>query len=275
MTGVARHPPGKHYPDRVDRGFPLQPQSGATCPSGTEALAIDTEAVLLTPALIVEDDPAVQQRLRRILLGHGLDPAMLQLRDSIAGAQEACAAQAFRLALIDIGLPDGSGLRLIDWMRQHQPQLTPIVVSAFGTEELIVEALRCGAHGYLLKERDDEELRASLRTIEQGGAPIDPFVARHILHVMGAGSSPTQLIGTASASPAANEPLGDAQDELTARELEILNWVARGLISREIAQRLARSPQTIECHIKNIFRKMSVTTRTEAVSKARQRGLLH
>ena len=61
---------------------------------------------------------------------------------------------------------------------------------------------------------------------------------------------------------------------MTSRELEILAWVAQGLISREIAQRLDRSPQTIECHIKNIFRKMSVSTRTEAVNQARRRGLL-
>ncbi|MCI1710911.1 MAG: response regulator transcription factor [Chiayiivirga sp.] len=217
----------------------------------------------------------MQRRLRNILVGHGLAPAMVQVCDSIAAAQQACAAQSFRLALIDIGLPDGSGLRLVEWMRARQPQLSPIVVSAFGTEQSIVEALRCGAHGYLLKERDDEELRASLRTIAQGGAPIDPFVARHILHLVGAGATHPPAVAADLGTPNAAEPLSELEEDLTARELEILNWVARGLISREIAQRLARSPQTVECHIKNIFRKMSVSTRTEAVDKARQRGLLH
>lgn len=227
------------------------------------------------PALIVEDDPAVQQRLRALLIGQGLAAEAVHLRHTVAGARAACAEVTFNLALIDIGLPDGSGLQLIEWMRVHQPQLTPIVISAFGTEELIVAALRCGAHGYLLKERDDDELRASLRTIAQGGAPIDPFVARHILHLVGADAVRDRPAAPPPPARAANEPTDDLAEQLTPRELEILNWVARGLISREIAQRLARSPQTVECHIKNIFRKMCVSTRTEAVSKARQRGLLH
>jgi DNA-binding NarL/FixJ family response regulator len=256
----------------------IRPQSGTGIPAPRNDCmdSADPQAIALAPALIVEDDPAGQQRLRRLLLAHGLAPAGIEAADSIAAAQHACGATAFNLALVDIGLPDGSGLRLIEWMRVYAPLLTPIVVSAFGTEELIVSALRCGAHGYLLKERDDEELLASLRTIGQGGAPIDPIVARHILHLVGAPSA-TRVY--APATSAANEPEPEPEPalahELTPRELEILGWVARGLISREIAQRLSRSPQTIECHIKNIFRKMSVTTRIEAVNKARERGLLH
>jgi DNA-binding CsgD family transcriptional regulator len=100
--------------------------------------------------------------------------------------------------------------------------------------------------------------------------PIDPLVARHILKLVDAGvlrAVPAQAANEADVDGA--EPAG-----LTPRELEILGWVARGLISREIANRLERSPQTVECHIKNIFRKIGASTRTEAVSKARERGLL-
>jgi DNA-binding NarL/FixJ family response regulator len=224
----------------------------------------DADPIPLSPALVVEDDPAVQRRLRRLLVEQGLAPDAIDVAGSVAAAECACGARSYGFALVDIGLPDGSGLGLVEWMRREHPRITPIVVSAFGTEALIVAALRGGAAGYLLKERDDAELLASLRTIERGGAPIDPFVARHILHLVGTPAG--------AASPAAGA--GDGEP-LTARELEILGWVAQGLISREIAQRLDRSPQTIECHIKNIFRKMCVSTRTEAVHRARQRGLLH
>lgn len=234
----------------------------------------EAQSLVLTPTLVVEDDPAVQRRLQRLLITHGLAAETAYIAGSVAEAEQACGNTRFRFALVDIGLPDGSGLRLIEWMSAHHPDITAIVVSAFGTEELIVEALRCGALGYLLKERDDEELLASLRTIERGGAPIDPFVARHILHLVGAGATRPSALSSERVAVVANDPGTNSEETLTPREVEILSLVARGLISREIAQHLTRSPQTIECHIKNIFRKMAVNTRTEAVHQARIRGLL-
>jgi DNA-binding NarL/FixJ family response regulator len=223
------------------------------------------DALPLGPALVVDDDPAVRARLHGLLLSIGIGSNDLHFAGDVAAAKRSCGERDLRLAIVDVGLPDGSGLDLVDWIRNQHPAITPIVMSSFGSEETIVAAVRSGALGYLLKERDDDEVLASLRSIARGGAPIDPFVARHILRLM------------RQAPPSGpSEPAEASIDEaLTARELEILGWVAQGLISREIAQRLERSPQTVECHIKNIFRKMSVSTRTEAVSKARLRGLLH
>ncbi len=225
----------------------------------------------LSPALIVDDDAAVRARLEALLGSLGI--GAIESCGDVAAARRACGRGRFALGLIDIGLPDGSGLDLLRWLRPLEAVRTPIVVSAFGAEDTVVAALRLGAHGYLLKEREDVELAASLRSIAQGGAPLDPMVARHLLRLVEAGQAPI------ASSDAANEPdAGDGADladtGLTPRELEILNLVARGLISREIAQRLARSPLTIECHIKNIFRKIGASTRTQAVDMARQRGLL-
>lgn len=224
----------------------------------------------LSPALIVDDAAATRARLHALLLAQGVDSGRIELVADISSARAACARGRFAFALVDIGLPDGSGLELIEWLGQSRPEVVSIVVSSFGTEELVVGALRRGAHGYLLKERDDAELAAALRSVESGGMPIDPLVARHILKLVDAGvlrAVPAQAANEADVDGA--EPAG-----LTPRELEILGWVARGLISREIANRLERSPQTVECHIKNIFRKIGASTRTEAVSKARERGLL-
>jgi DNA-binding NarL/FixJ family response regulator len=219
----------------------------------------------LGPILLVDDDPAVRDRMLGLLRRLGVAADDVHAATDLASARAACATRHWRLAIVDVGLPDGCGLELVEWLIAQQPDVTPIVMSSFGSEEIIVAAVRSGALGYLLKERDDEEIVAALGTIARGGAPIDPFVARHILRLMRAQAT--------SETDATVEP--PDEDALTARELEILGWVAQGLISRDIARRLQRSPQTVECHIKNIFRKMSVSTRTEAVSKARLRGLLH
>lgn len=213
--------------------------------------------IALEPVLIVDDDPSVRLRLRRLLARLGVEAGSVDQAGGVAEAEAACGDRVPKLALVDIGLPDGDGLDLVAWMRAAHPSITPIVMSSFGSEELILAAVQCGALGYLLKERDDEELFVSLRSIARGGAPIDPFVARHILRRLG---PPPRTAGGAGV--------------LTGRETEILAWVAQGLISRDIARRLDRSPQTIESHIKSIFRKLGVSTRTEAVGRARERGLL-
>jgi DNA-binding NarL/FixJ family response regulator len=221
-----------------------------------------TETLIkLSPALVVEDDIATAERMIKILCSLGVARAAVSHAASIAEAQRIAASHEFSVALVDVGLPDGSGVDLVAALRASQPQLAAVVVSAWGTEALIVAALRAGAIGYLLKERDDVEIVAALRSIEQGGAPIDPFVAKHIL----------RLVPPIDAAAAQTVELAEP---LTTRESEILALVAQGLISREIAEKLARSKLTIECHIKNIYRKMHVSTRTEAVFRARSLGLL-
>ena len=223
--------------------------------------------VKMVPVIVVEDDLATQARLTRILTTLGVADNDIHSARNIADAEQLIAAHPFSLSLIDIGLPDGNGVDLIGALRAENPDVTAVVVSAWGTEDLIMAALQAGAVGYLLKEREDVELAASLRSIQSGGAPIDPFVAKHILRFV------------AQPAPDAAKPLNaqakiNLTEPLTPRELEILGLVTQGLISREIADKLSRSRLTVECHIKNIYRKMHVTTRTEAVFRARSLGLV-
>lgn len=126
------------------------------------------EGVSLSPSLVVEDDPAMRERLGHVLatLGHGAP--QIAWADSIAAAKELLDAQSFGIALVDIGLPDGSGVELIGWMQAQHPKVPAVVISAFRTEDVIFAALRAGAIGYLLKDRDDLELGIALRSIEQG-----------------------------------------------------------------------------------------------------------
>lgn len=218
----------------------------------------DGKGIELEPALIVEDNATTQQRLTR-LLGRviGGEPR-IATAGSIAAAKAHVERQSPALALIDIGLPDGNGIELIGWLHAHHPLTATVVISAWGDEDTVLAALRAGAIGYLLKEREDAELEFALQSIHRGGSPIDPFVARRILDLL-----PSAAVQTAH-----------ADDALTEREAEILELVARGHSNREIAEQLSLSRFTIEGYTKAIYRKLAVRSRTAAVFEAKSRGLL-
>ncbi len=229
-----------------------------------EISQFSTESTLPAPVLVVEDEPLLQQRLRGVLLQLGYTPDALVFAASLAEARACLAAQPVALALVDLALPDGSGMALIEQMRAYDPGLGILVVSAWSSEEAILGALRAGATGYVLKERDDIEVSLSIRSVLRGGAPIDPFIARRILDFL-----PQQV--PAALSAAANPaPL----EVLTEREVQILRLVADGMSNREIAEQIFLSRYTVEGYIKQIYRKLAVSSRTKAVFEARARGLL-
>ncbi len=224
------------------------------------ASALAPELTLPAPVLLVEDEPLVCRRLEGLLLQLGYQPDALIFAGSLAEARACLANQPVALALVDLGLPDGSGIELIADMHAADPGLAILVISAWCTEDAILAALRAGATGYVLKERDDMEVSLSLRSVLRGGAPIDPFVARRIIDEL---------------RPRPAEQTGAAGGEiLSPRESQILRLVAEGLANREIAEQLFLSRYTVECHIKHIYRKLAVSSRTRAVHAARSRGLL-
>ena len=222
------------------------------------SLAVDL--VLPAPVLVVEGDPLVVRRLEKLLLQLGFQAVALVFSRSLSEARACVAERTIALALVDLGLPDGSGIDLIAELHAADPGLAILVISAWTTHDAILASLRAGAAGYVLKERDDLEIALALRSVLRGGSPIDPFVARHI-------------IGELSGEPRglANNVGGEG---LSPRESQIIGLVAKGLGNREIAEQLAVSRYTVECHIKHIYRKLAVSSRTRAVHAARQRGLL-
>jgi len=222
----------------------------------------------LSPALVIEDHDAVRMRLGQILRALGVPTDQVRFAADIAGAKRALEKERFSLALVDVGLPDGSGIDLIGWLHERESETLAVVISTFGTQDLIIQALHAGATGYLLKEREDFEIATALRSIQQGGAPIDPFVAKHILRLVGTPAAPPPSAATA------DEPPQNLAEPLTRREEEILTLVAEGLVTREIAERLSRSPLTVDGHVKSILRKLQVSTRTKAINQARAMGLL-
>lgn len=218
--------------------------------------------------LIVDDDAPVRERLQRIVLRvHG--QASCAMADSLAQAREQMVRQRIDLALLDVGLPDGSGIDLLPWMHAHAPHAEAVVVSSLGDDATVLHALRSGAVGYLLKNGEDVELELSLASMQRGGAPIDPVIARRILQLL---ALPAMQAPGSGGSIAPAAPLKDS--ELSKREIEVLELVARGLSNREIARDLHISINTVECHAKNIYSKLAVRSRLAAVHSARERGLL-
>lgn len=225
-----------------------------------DALPPAAAATLPGAILMVEDDLPMQARLARILAGLGCPAEALAIAASAGQAREAARQRPFALALVDIGLPDGNGIDLIgEWRAEGNP-LSAIVISAWAQPDMIVKAIRAGATGYLLKEREDIELSLSIRSVFRGGAPIDPFVASHIMSELATGS-PCQ-------------PQGQPGMLLSPRETEILALVAQGLSNQAIADQLHISRNTVECHIKSIYRKLEAPSRINAINKARRHGLI-
>jgi DNA-binding NarL/FixJ family response regulator len=223
------------------------------------------DALLPSPLLLVEDEPMMHVRMRSILGALGYEDGALSFASSLVEARQLLATQPFAMALIDVGLPDGNGVDLIRELHARDAALPILVISAWCDEEVILSALQAGATGYLLKERDDIEITLSIRSILRGGAPIDPFVARHIL----------ARIGAAAGAGAADSVSTDGtQPVLTPREIEILTMVNKGFTNKEIAELLTLSRLTVECHIRNIYKKLAVHTRTEAIFEARVHGFL-
>lgn len=167
-----------------------------------------------------------------------------------------------RIALVDLGLPDGSGLDLISAARQSEVVCDTIVISVFGDERSVFEAIEAGASGYLQKATTASDVVSSIETVLAGGSPISPGIARRVL---------TRL--SRERLSEGDAPL--SQDEgLTPREREILELVANGLQRREIAEALGIAIGTVGNHVHNIYRKLQVRSNIEAVSTALRRGLL-
>jgi DNA-binding NarL/FixJ family response regulator len=164
------------------------------------------------------------------------------------------------VVLVDLGLPDASGLEVVHAARRLCPRAEVMVVSVFGDESTLLEALRAGATGYLLKDAMGSDFLTAIRDIHAGRSPISPSLARHLLRAYRPGSP----------MPAA----APGENGLSERETEILQAVSRGHPYAEIAQRHFISPHTVATHVKNIYRKLEAHSKVQALSIARERGLL-
>lgn len=209
-------------------------------------------------ALIVEDLPESQELLVEVACAAfpGIEC------DVVAGVAEALAlsSRAFELALIDLSLPDGSGIELIETLAPHQPACAWIVATIFDDDDRLFSALKAGAQGYLLKDEPPEAIIRELRGIREGRPPLSPAIARRILRHFHHWESASQ-----STLPV---------PELTPREREVLARIAKGNRIAEIASQLSISPHTVGDHVKNIYRKLDISSRAQAALEAQRLGIL-
>jgi len=163
------------------------------------------------------------------------------------------------LALVDLGLPDGSGLDLIGKIRQRCPATPVVVVTVHDDDEHLFAALAAGAEGYLLKEQSDDMLVMQLRLWAEGQPPLSPRMATRIL------------------SHFREVPTRNSTKEfvtLTPRETDVLACIGRGLRVHEAAQHLGIAESTVTSYVKSIYEKLNINSRAEAALEATRRGLV-
>ncbi len=214
--------------------------------------------------LIVEDLPDTRLWLSNTLAQ--LFPA--SSTTSVARVDEALYAlehQSFDLALIDLGLPDGAGIKVIRRLRDKQPQAVSVVITIFDDDAHLFPALQAGAFGYLLKEQPQEQLVSQLARMIQGEPPLSPSIARRVLaHFEQSHNRRQQSIAAL-----------EHQIELTERENDVLLRVSKGFTLIEIAKQLNISRHTVGDHVKQIYRKLGVSSRAEAALEAVRRGIVN
>ncbi len=205
--------------------------------------------------VIIEDDPVVRQYFLRII---ATEPAY----DIIGMAPDLAAGRALirlepDLFLMDIGLPDGNGFDLVPEIKAACAAKA-LIISTFGDRDTVVKALSAGADGYLLKDSTPAQVLDAIAITLDGGAPVSPAAAVYLLELL---RQPQPI-----AAPA---PTPSSDERLTAREAELLAAFAEGQSYKEAARTLGISPHTVGNHVKSIYRKLEVNSRSEAIRSAR------
>lgn len=159
--------------------------------------------------------------------------------------------------LVDLGLPDASGIAVIRYIRERRPESEAMVITVFGDEQNVVSSIEAGATGYLLKDSPADTIVEAIRELHEGGSSITPVIARKLLQRLQPEKRPANDVSA-----------------LTDREATILNGLAKGMTYKEIAQACHIAVGTVSHHVKSIYGKLQVHSRSEAVFEAARRGIL-
>jgi DNA-binding NarL/FixJ family response regulator len=207
--------------------------------------------------LIVEDHEDVATALQSVVKT-ALDPSTIQLVGSLAEGQQAIKEMQFDLALIDLGLPDGSGKDLIKALAISKKTFI-VVTTIFDDNEHLFDCLSMGAQGYLLKGHHQEEIVEFLQGILDGRPPLSPSIAQEILKHFHRVTTPEDKQASS----------------LTDRELEVLQLIAKGCHVKEVAEMLRIASSTVSAHIKKIYQKLDIHNRAEATAAAVNLNLIN
>jgi len=217
-----------------------------------------TDAANATRVLLVDDHPLFLDGVRAALTG-ATDLEVVGEAHSVAEALAATDRLAPDVVLMDLNLPDGSGIDATRTLLSTRPELLVLVVTMSADDDAVVSAIRAGARGFVVKGSSRAELVGAVRAVAAKGAVFSPAVADRLGAFFSGGAG----------TPAADSPFPD----LSPRELEVLDLVARGYDNRRIARELFLSDKTVRNHVSNVLTKIDAEDRSDAVLRARRAGL--
>ncbi len=204
--------------------------------------------------LFVEDDELFLSAIRLVL------PSSLAIQTAISAAQARAITVPPDVVFVDLGLPDGDGVALIGELCARWPTTPIVVLTITQSDARILAAFRAGARGYVFKEDAARHLSRAIQEALDGGAPMSTSVARTVLRIVS---------GLPALTVAPDQP-----EVLTQQELNVVRALADGCSYLQAATALGVSVNTLRSHVRNVYRKLCVGTRTEAVMTALQLGLL-
>lgn len=212
---------------------------------------------------IVEDDPGFSNALGQVL--HAA-PDMHLAGKAATQAEGLTLLQGppADVLLVDLGLPDGSGIAVIQAATQLWPSCNIMVSTTFGDETHVMRSIEAGAAGYLLKDSSPAKVLDEIRSLASGGSPISPIIARQVL----------ARFRQPAPSPAPQETANATVSPLSARETEVLEFITKGFTAQEIAKLMQLSPFTVRTFVRRIYSKLKVSSKAEAIYEARTMGLL-
>ena len=208
--------------------------------------------------LIADDHLIIRQGLRLILETENDFEIVGEASDG-AEALSLCKKLKPNVVLMDLRMPNMDGLTAIEKLRDEQPDVAVVILTTFNEDELMLRGLQAGARGYLLKDTDRSTLFDTIRAAARGETLLKPEIMARVLAQKNA--------------PAAKSK-SDSTFNLTDREFEVLESVARGERSKEVAAHLGISERTVKAHLASIYQKLEVDSRAAAIAVAAQKGLL-
>jgi DNA-binding NarL/FixJ family response regulator len=207
--------------------------------------------------VVLADDHAVVRKGIRDFLEEEGDIQVIAEASDGAKVKEQISDLKPDIAILDVRMPYATGIEVTQWIRENFPEVRVLILSAFDDDPFVVAALQSGANGYILKNAEAEEIAEAVRTVYRGQASLPPEIAQKLItHIT-------------------EKPETEIIEAITDREQEVLQLVAGGLTNRLIGQDLYISDRTVQRHLASIFSKLHVASRTEAVTKALQMGLIH
>jgi DNA-binding NarL/FixJ family response regulator len=214
--------------------------------------------------LLVEDQPQILRHQSKLLRAF---PDLFLCGTARDGSEalRLLAETKPDVVLLDLGLPGISGIEVTREIRAHFADTEVLIFTVFDDEDKVLEAIRAGASGYLLKGTPADRIVEAIREVHSGGSVIQPQLARRLLRRFQPAASEETPAGAAGAAPAR---------ALSPREREILKLIARGLSNAEVARLLQLSRATVRTHLEHIYEKLDVSNRTEAVTEGIRQGLI-